>query len=171
MKKFLSLFVTFVLLFALSGCKNAWDEKLTGVIFLDYFEDYNEYSKEIRTSPYLDEYEFLGELSKNEFITASEGTETFAIIPADTITKVSVYKLKYDEELNTASNGDILYSSSKVTPLIVKCNLSDIFPDVNIVLTAKDGTVTQFSPKISMADSKVEIITNTKGLIEDLTKY
>lgn len=171
MKKILSLLVIFVLIFAVSGCKNTADEKTTGIIFLDYFEDYDEYSKQIKNSPYLDEFEFLGKLSKKEFITVSEGTQTFAIIPADTTESVSVYKVNYDEELNKTSNGDLLYNSSKVKPFVIKCNSSDIFSDVKIVLTAKDGTVTEFSPQVSMKDGKVEILTEKKDLIKDLTSY
>jgi hypothetical protein len=110
-------------------------------------------------------------LSKNEFISVSEGTETFAIIPANTVASVSVYKLEYDEELNKTSNGDILYNSSNVKPFVVKCNLSDIYTDVNIVLTTKDGKVIEFSPQLSLKDGKVEIVTNSKDLIEDMTRY
>ena len=146
-------------------------ENPTGVIFLDYFEDYNEYSKSIKASPYLEEYEFLGELSKKDFISVSEGTETFAIIPANNVTAVSVYKLEYDEQLNKASNGDMLYNSSDVKPFVVKCNLSDIYTDVNIVLTTKDGKVIEFSPQLSLKDGKVEIVTKNKDLIADNTKY
>ncbi len=171
MKRWICFLLSVCLLFALSGCKNTPGEKTTGIVFLGYFEDYNEYSEEIQSSPYLDEYEFLGELSKEEFITVSEGTQTFAIIPADTIAAVTVYKLEYDEGLNEASNGDVLYNSSNVKPFVVKCNSSDIFTDMNIVLTAKDGTVTEFSLQISMKDGKVEIATETEELIKDLTKY
>ena len=188
MKRALIVLIIFILTFTFSGClentsilngssktsslqETNSDTKTIGIIALGDYENYNEYSKAIKTSPYLDEYEFLGKLSTNEFITASEGTQTFAILPTDTIASVSVYKLEHDNELNKATNGDLLYNSSDVKPFVVKCNFSDIFPDVNIVLTAKDGSVTQFSPKISMKDGRVEIVTETKSFIKDLTKY
>lgn len=169
MKKTFVCFFAIALVFAFSGCSKAAERKTTGVIFLDYFEDYDEYSKEIKDSPYCEEYEFLQELSKEEFIDASEGAETFAILPADTVTSVIVYKLEYDSELNEAFNGAVLYTSSESKPFVVKCNFSDLFPDVNIVLTAKDGTITEFSPGLSLKDGKVVVESNEP--IVDLTKY
>lgn len=147
------------------------DKQTTGVIYLDSYTDYNQYIEQIKTSKYLSEYAFLSELSKDEFISVSEGTQTFAILPPDSTASVCVYKLIYDEELNKAQNGDLLYSSNQAIPIVVKCNFSDIYPDVNIKITAKDGTVTEFSPQSSMKDGKLEILSEAKHLITDLTKY
>lgn len=187
MKNSLRLFTIFLLIFTFSGCKNTAissgntqttssqeinsDTKTIGIISLGYYESYHQYKQGITSSQYVSEYAFLSELSEAEFISVSEGTETFAIIPTDSTASVCVYKLIYDEDLNKTQNGDLLYSSSQAKPIIVKCNFSDIFPDANIIITDKDGTVTEFSLQLSMKDSKLEIISESKCLIQDLTKY
>lgn len=147
------------------------DKKTVGVIFLGGYEDYNQYTEKIKSSKYLSEYAFLGELPKSDFISSSDGLETFAIIPKSTTASVSVYKLIYDEELNKTQKGEEIYNSTEAKPIVVKCNFSDIYPDVNIKVTDKDGTVTEFSPKQSLKDGKLEIVSESKELVEDLTQY
>jgi len=188
MKSILSLLIIFILIFTFSGCREDpsisdvssessssqeinLDSKIIGIISLGYYEDYNQYIQDIKSSPYLSEYDFLSKLSEEVFISASDGTETFAIIPPDSTASVCVCKLIYDEGLNNTQNGDIVYNSSQAKPIIVKCNLSDIFPDTNIIITYKDGTVTEFSLKCSMKDGKIEITSESSHLIQDLTKY
>ncbi len=154
-----------------SSQETSRDTKKIGIISLGYYENYNQYVEKIKSSQYLSEYAFLKELKKEEFISASDGTQTFAIIPDETVKSISVYKLKYDENQNKTQNGDLLYNSPKANPIVLKCNLSDIHPDANIVIVNQDGTVTEFSPQISMKDGKLEIISNSEHLIKDLTKY
>ena len=120
---------------------------------------------------FLSEYAFLDELSKDKFVSASDGAETFAIIPADDVVLVCVYKLVYDQELNKSQSVDLLYSASNADPIVVKCNFSDIYSDVNIKIVQKDGTVTEFSPRVSMKDGKLEIVSEAKEAVADLTKY
>ncbi len=188
MKKLLFLILVVCFVFSLYGCSALKDgtssqleapqtvtnnetDSAVGIIFLGYYEDYNQYINEIKSSQYLSEYAFLNELSEEEFISTSNGTETFAIIPTSSTASVSVYKLTYDEDLGKSQNGDLLYNSDQAKPIIVKCNSSDIFPDANIIITNTDGTVTEFAPQISMKNGELEIISESKHLIKDLTRY
>ncbi len=147
------------------------ETKAVGVISLGGYDGYNQYKEQIKSSNYLSEYTFLDELSKDKFVSASDGTETFAIIPADDVVLVCVYKLVYDQELNKSQSVDLLYSASNADPIVVKCNFSDIYSDVNIKIVQKDGTVTEFSPRVSMKDGKLEIVSESKDAVQDLTKY
>ena len=40
---------------------------------------------------------------------------------------------------------------------MIGCNVSDIFPDVTVEITASDGEKVSFSPFISLKDGSVEV--------------
>ena len=174
MKKLLCLTIILTLLFAFAGCEMpAGKIEPTKIIFVGYCENYEQYQQKIQASQYLTEHPSLSEVSENEFVSVSEGTETYVIIPADSTVSVQVCKLTndYDENIGGTIKSELLYESTKTTPIVIKCNFSDIVSDVNVVIKHGDGTVNEFSPQISLKDGKVEIISESKNLIDDLTKY
>lgn len=168
----------FILIFCFAGCNmlnsnseaSSLESATTGVIYLGNYESYEECINGIKASDDFAEYAFLQDLSEEDFFSASNGTETFAIIPAESAASLCVYELKYDENLDKTQKGELLYQSSQVGPVIVKCNWSDIFPDAQIVITDNDGAVTEFSLQLSMKDGSLEIISDKKDAIKDLTK-
>lgn len=54
------------------------------------------------------------------------------------------------------TEGTLIYEEAGSRPFIVRCNISDIFPDVTIQLTYQGETV-EFSPYISLKDGNVEV--------------
>ena len=178
MKKYLNLLVVFLFLLTFSGCNmlNSNSEVLssqsetTGVIYLGNYESYEECINGIKASDDFAEYAFSQDLNEEDFFSASNGTETFAIIPDESAVSLCVYELKYDENLDKTQKGQLLYQSSQAGPVIVKCNWSDIFPDAQIVITDNDGAVTEFTLQLSMKDGSLEIISDKKDAIKDLTK-
>ena len=51
----------------------------------------------------------------------------------------------------------IFYEQPDGSPFVIGCNVSDIFPDVTVEITASDGEKVSFSPFISLEDGSVEV--------------
>lgn len=144
-----------------------------GIIYLvGNYETYDDYCESIKSSEYISEYPFLGEITEKEFVVASKGTETYAVIPGSATASVCVNELIYDDDFSNSQKGNTLYQAQNTKPIIVRCNFSDLFADVIITITDQSGAVTAFSPQISLKDGRVVGITSeSKQQIKDLTHY
>ena len=121
----------------------------------------------------MTDYPALTEVSEKEFISVSNGTETFLIMPSELTASVQVYKLirGYDKTLKEETlQSELLYEANNANPIVVKCNFSDVVSDVNIVITYKDGSTVEFSPACSGKGGELYIESKNKELIKDLTK-
>ena len=76
----------------------------------------------------------------------------YLIIPRDPNATVRLYK--NDMVTQTSS---IFYEQPDGSPFVIGCNVSDIFPDVTVEITASDGEKVSFSPFISLKDGSVEV--------------
>lgn len=189
MKKFAFLMMAIVVLTSFCACNDTQDKTdnvttacndtqekeeavATGIIFLGYYETYDDYCENIKSSAYISEYPFLGEITEEEFVVTGKGTETYAVIPGSATASVCVNELIYDDVLSSSQKGNTLYQAQNTKPIIVKCNFSDLFADVIITITDQSGAVTAFSPQISLKDGRVVGITSeSKQQIKDLTHY
>ncbi len=77
--------------------------------------------------------------------------ETYLIIPrfADMTLRL------YVNDMETSSK-TLIYEEENCRPFAVRCNVSDIFPDVTISLTRGETTV-EFSPFVSLKDGTLQI--------------
>lgn len=77
--------------------------------------------------------------------------ETYLIIPrfADMTLRL------YVNDMETSSK-TLIYEEENCRPFAVRCNVSDIFPDVTISLTHGETTV-EFSPFVSLKDGTLQI--------------
>ena len=77
--------------------------------------------------------------------------ETYLIIPrfADMTLRL------YVNDMETSSKA-LIYEEENCRPFAVRCNVSDIFPDVTISLTRGETTV-EFSPFVSLKDGTLQI--------------
>lgn len=76
----------------------------------------------------------------------------YLIIPRDP--NATVRLLRNDMLTQTSS---IFYEQPDGSPFVIGCNVSDIFPDVTVEITAPDGEKVSFSPFISLEDGSVEV--------------
>ena len=76
--------------------------------------------------------------------------ETYLIIPrfADMTLRL------YVNDMETSSK-TLIYEEENCRPFAVRCNVSDIFPDVTISLTRGETTV-EFSPFVSLKDGTLQ---------------
>lgn len=168
MKKILLIFMSLALV-CFSGCKDnsklsqmrkELDGNLVGVAFLGAceggFSEVTEYVTEK-----FPEAEFLSEIDEEHFLQ-NEGYELYLVIPAkgtqlkiETLNFNDSYELVADETLGTFKDGK---------PLILKGNMAEFVPNLNIVAEGK-GKKAEFSPVLSGMDGKlVEPGENVKAL-------
>ena len=80
------------------------------------------------------------------------GDEVFILIPrGDRSLSVYNYILKEDDDNYDAYGGALLYSSAEGNAMAVRCNESDVRPNLLAVFTGFDGE-RKFSPRITLSD-------------------
>ena len=62
----------------------------------------------------------------------------------------------YKNDMVTDSK-TLFYEQTNGDAFVIGCNVSDIFPDVTVEITASDGEKVSFSPFISLEDGSVEV--------------
>ncbi|MBQ9766075.1 MAG: hypothetical protein IJW18_07745 [Lachnospiraceae bacterium] len=87
--------------------------------------------------------------------------EYYLIIPRYDDMHLSLYR----NDMETMGK-TLIYECEACGPFVIKCNISDIFPDVMVGLTYKGETV-EFSPYISLKDGSV--VVGDRGL--NLTRW
>ncbi len=154
------------------------EDAVLGVRFLGYIQsdanDPAEYETYIHDLLQLTgastEIYFTDEMIKQNFFTTGDGTELYMIIPVSQDMKIEVSKATLDETTATLKKGDTVYSGDGC-PILVKCNVSEIMPDVIITITDTDGNSFEWSPSISGNDGSV-VTRNAAGKkIKDFTDY
>jgi len=131
---------------------------------LDSWRSY--YESLFRDGGYLDTYAFLADIPASSFATTG-GEELFLIIPADAGASVSVSHTVYDTEYH-ASQGETLYSGGGA-PFLLKCNVSDIYPDSQVLISGSGGSTTVV-PMISLMDGRAYCYAEG-GSVYDLSTY
>ena len=92
-------------------------------------------------------------ISDGDFYPGKQGAHTGAH-RQDGNPNATVRLLRNDMLTQTSS---IFYEQPDGSPFVIGCNVSDIFPDVTVEITASDGEKVSFSPFISLEDGSVEV--------------
>lgn len=90
------------------------------------------------------------------------GGEYYLVIPRYPDMTLQLYRRRLDHDMGVL---DLFYEEENAKPFILCCNVSDIFPDVTVLLTRGEEQ-TEFTPYISLKDGSVQI--GDRGL--DLTQ-
>lgn len=97
--------------------------------------------------------ELTEEQRKNLTMVQHDGTESYLIVPKEDMV-MTVYELSLGSEGLT--RGATLAQCKKGGPLYLTCNISDITP--NVILVVQDGeTEYTYTPAISLKDGQVEL--------------
>ncbi len=106
-----------------------------------------------------------------ELFLGSPGTELYLLIP-ERGSVVRLYAYEVTEENGFAgSRGELLYEAvDPMSPILLRCNVSDIMPNVQIEVTPAFGEPFTYEPMMSLQDGTLQ----TPGLapfVLDLTRY
>ena len=152
---------------------------MCGVFFLGYVEESAGtlennrayYQTIFEEKGYLDAFPFLAEIPDSNFVETEYGQELYCIIPLDTEATVSVNQWIVDETNGfEEKTGEVLYRSEKGTPILLKCNVSEIVPDAELVIVDSNGKQMKWNPSISGMDGSV-FVESANGAVYDFTVY
>ena len=128
------------------------DGKWCGVVFIGYIDtDIETYiARNVAYREFTlqeDDYTWLADLPKQNRVETSNGNELYLLIPRDDEANVRISKV--DDEGNASER---IYNSYKGAPILLRCNVSEIRPDVIIEITDNSGEHKGFAPSISGRD-------------------
>ncbi len=139
------------------------------VALLGGFESFDAYSNAEISEDFPEELTYLFNLSEDAFIDASDGFEVFALIPYGEGTKIKVNKLVYSDDMMTSEKSELLYESESTEPVVLKCNVSDLFSDTIVTVTKANGESISYSPSTSLKDGSVFIPEELAEFVISLT--
>lgn len=122
-----------------------------GVAYLGYVEDwsdvrYNFFNEEGWI--YAKAYPFLTAIDMSHWVS-NDGNELYAIVPADPNATVQVYDCFMGEK------GNLLYQSNTGAPILVKGNISEIYSNLNFVITDSQGGNVDYELQLSGMDGSL----------------
>ena len=155
------------------------EDYVAGVLFLGYVDgaagdlehnrDY--YQSVFEAQGYLEDFPFLAEIPNSNFVQTEYGQELYCMIPTDTMATVSVNEWIPDPNDGfKGKTGDVLYRSETGAPILLKCNVSEIVSDVQIVIVDSEGKTMIWYPSLSGMDGSA-VVESATGKLYDFTKY
>lgn len=122
-------------------------------------------------SKYSAEYPTITDIPETNCIDNCSGYELYLVIPADENATVAVNEWLLTEENEfMGESGQVYYRSETGAPVLIKCNVSDIMPNVVVNIVDNDGNSMQWLPGLSLKDGSVSLY-GAEGKIYDLTHY
>ncbi len=133
--------------------------------YLGYLDgSYYEILAHIEDLGVLEAFPFL-EIPKENYI-GMVGGELYVIVPADPDATVTVCSAVLDEADYTVTAGQQLAYFTGGAPILLKCNVSEIVPNVVLQITV-DGKTTTYSPSLSGENGQ---LVQTEG-VYDFSPY
>lgn len=105
-----------------------------GASFLGYTPDYSFPGKEYQRA---ETYPYLEGIPEDHIIEYT-GDEWYVIVPAQEGWKMSIESCSWNDDFTEISTEDLLWESNDGLPLILRCNLSDLYSNVRV--TARKGS-------------------------------
>lgn len=154
------------------------DENYTaGVIYLGYIDaasgdfetDAAYYKTVLEKSGYLNDFPFLKEVPASAFVCSEGGQELYCIIPQDVDASVAVNEWIVDESNDyEGETGAVLYRSDYGSPILIKCNSTEIYSDVQVTVVDNKGNSLTWRPSVSGEDGSV-YTASARGALYDFT--
>ena len=119
------------------------DNDICAVVFVGYGKDFASISQTGDYVKYCERFPSLRKTAK--FAAEAEGDEVYYIIPrfSDATVTVNEYKTDFEDNMKETI-GKKLYEG-EATPLLIRCNLSDLHPNTTITVTGNGKSIT-FNP-------------------------
>ena len=152
MKKLIFLLVLAILSCA-GGCKSKtggaasdelkWNEMdICALVFLGYGQNFTEFSRSENFQKLIQRFPSLKKAM--QFDVETEGDELYCLIPRYADVDVQLHEYHLDIESMEELVGKELYNGG-ATPLLIRCNISDIHPNTQVTVT-RNGESLTFSP-------------------------
>lgn len=127
--------------------KQMKDEKyVCGVAYLGYYsEDIGVIIEDLQYKGIYKKHPFLGEFRRKNFHSL-EGSELYAVIPAEGA-EVTVNEYAFNENGIGYAKKRLAVSDGEI--LFLRGNVSDIMPNLQLVITDEKGSITEYLPSMS----------------------
>ncbi len=137
---------------------------ICGVAYLGYYpEEIGNIIEDLQYKGIYEKHSFLNEIKRRDFYSL-EGSEFYAIVPAVGV-KITVNEYAFDEEANGSVVRNLTESSE--TPVFIRGNISDIMPNIQVVITTDDGKTQEYYPSLSLENGTL----SKAQQIYDFTPY
>ena len=137
---------------------------ICGVAYLGYYpEEIGNIIEDLQYKGIYEKHSFLSEIKRKDFYSL-EGSEFYAIVPAESV-KIAVNEYAFDEEANGSVVRNLTESSE--TPVFIRGNISDIMPNIQVVITTDDGKTQEYYPSLSLENGTL----SKAQQIYDFTPY
>ncbi|MBE6901210.1 MAG: hypothetical protein E7478_01920 [Ruminococcaceae bacterium] len=123
------------------------------------------------SSRYSDDFPTITAIPKENCIDDSSGYELYLVIPTDENATVSINEWMLTEENEyTGETGKVYYRSEAGAPVLIRCNVSDIMPNVSVNIVDNSGNSVQWLPSLSLKDGSVSRY-GVEDKVCDVTHY
>lgn len=144
---------------------------ICGVALLGYVDgeaDADECRAALCDSVYAETAPELVDIPDSNIICTENGNELYLIVPTDVGASVAVNEYAFSEENDfMGGSGEVLYRSEYGSPVLIKCNFSDIMPSTIVNIVDSEGNALSWSPSVSLKDGSVSV---SDG-VYDMTSY
>lgn len=146
-------------------------DSFCGVVYLGYTDadktlekDRSYFDNHFDLTGYGKVFDWLYELPETNLVSVDGAHELYLVIPRDEDAHVAVFRW---DAVNNQEQG-LIYHSDNGTPFLLRCNVSEIAPDVRIQITDNSGEHEKFSPSISGKDGTLSLDSDK---VIDLSHY
>ena len=145
--------------------KHMKDENyICGVAYLGYYpEEIGNIIEDLQYKGIYEKHSFLNEIKRKNFYSV-EGSEFYAVVPAEGV-KIALNEYTFDEDANGSVVKNLAESSE--TPAFIRGNISDIMPNIQVVITTDDGNTLEYYPSLSLENGTL----SKAQQIYDFTPY
>ena len=143
------------------------DHALCAVAFVGYCGGtFQEIQEGFVTEGLTEVLPILSEIGEEHFFS-NAGSELYLIVP-NTDVGLRVTALSRDENTGETLYGDTLYTGSDGSPILLRGNVSDIFPNLSVLIEGQGGESLEYSPYLSLKDGMLWF---DSLLLSDFTPY
>jgi len=150
------------------------DDEAMAVAYLGWCEDDLDNIEDYLTAINMDngDYSFMFEITEDYRVDA-QGDELYCIVPKNDDDTVTISEWLIDEYNDwQGEEGNVLYhEENNGNPVLIKCNVSEIVPDVLITITDADGNVNRMVPYISRMDGTLTTYLDGENPFYDFSPY
>lgn len=150
------------------------DDEAMAVAYLGWCEDELDEIEDYLTAINMDngDYSFLFEIAKDYRVDAG-GDELYCIVPKNEDDTVTISEWLIDEYNDwQGEEGNVLYhKKNDGNPVLLKCNESEIVPNVLITITDAEGNVSRMVPYISGMDGTLTTYLDGENPFYDFSPY
>lgn len=143
------------------------DKALCAVAFVGYCGGtFEEIQEGFVTDGITNALPIVAEIEEEKLICC-EGSELYLVVPRADV-GITVLEQVFDQNTEELTYGETLYNQTEVAPLLLRGNISDIFPNLILRIEGQGGETLEYCPSLSLRDGMLNV---DSSLICDMTPY